>query len=135
MMSNNPTKRFRYFRLLLVALCLCLSISSVSGAVDMASHNMALGGTMTHASHLDGAHVKHPSEHQNPNQLSQAHNCCDDGQDVCSAASACATHCAASFTQKDSHLCPPVSTSEFDTKAVCADPLALNPVGPFRPPR
>ena len=134
-MSTFLTKRFPVYRLILVTLCLCLSFSSVAGALVMVPHNMTPVDTTDHATQLDQPHTNNHIEHHNSNQPAQAHNCCDDGQEVCSTSSACAAHCAASFAQRAPHLCPAIATSDFESDIVFAGPLALNLDGPFKPPR
>jgi len=134
-MSNIVTKRFRFYRLILAALCLCLTFNSLAGTLSMAPHNMAPVDSTHHAAQLDKSQINIHTEHHNLNLPAQAHNCCDDGQDTCSTSSACATHCIASIAQKSPHLCPSIAKNGFETDVLSASPLLLNLDGPFKPPR
>lgn len=134
-MSNIVTKRSRFYRLILAALCLCLSINSLACALSMAPHNMAPADSTHHAAHLDESQINTHSAHHNPNLPEQDHNCCNDDRDPCSTSSACATHCIASIAQKSPQLCPAIAKNSFTTDVSSTSPLFLNLDGPFKPPR
>lgn len=128
MMSKFSNKRFNLYRLIMVALCLCLSFNSVAGALIMVHHDMA---PADHAAQQQNvSHIEHHA-----NQHADAHDCCADGQEGCATFSACATHCAASFAQRALNLCPVTALSAYEADTVLTSPLSLSLDGPFKPPR
>ena len=134
-MSNFVIKRFPLYRLILVALCLCLSFSSIANALVMAPHDMAPANAADHAAQLGQSHIENHVEHHKSVQHMDTHDSCDDGEGRCSTTSTCATHCAASFAQSAPSLCPVVIISGLETEAVITSPLPINLGGPFKPPR
>lgn len=135
-MSKLFTKCFVFYRLILVAVCLCLSINSVAGVLIVAHHDMAPADTADHAAQQQNIlHSEHHVEQHEPNQHADAHDCCDDGEESCATSLACATHCSASFAQKSLNLCPVIALSGFEADTVFTGILSLNLDGPFKPPR
>ncbi len=102
---------------------------------SMATHGMPQVVASDHMTQHDQFHTSNHVKHHNPNQHAQIHICCDDGHEVCSTSSACATHCAASFTQRALKLCPVITIIDFEAVAVFLEPASLDLDGPFKPPR
>lgn len=134
-MTSFFTSRLRCSRLILAALCLCLSVSSIAGALITAPHNMVPFDNTHHAAQPGESHGNIHVEHHNPNVAEQAHNCCDDGQDTCSISPACTAHCIASIAQNALHLFPATGKNGFETESPFDSPFFLYLDGPFKPPR
>ena len=135
-MSKFVTKRFVLYRLILIAVCLCLSFNSVAGVLIMNHHNMAPAYSADHtAEQQNVSHIEHHVAQHKPNPHADANDCCADDQEVCSTSLDCATHCAASFAQRAPDLFPVLALSGFEADTVVTGPLSLNLGGPFKPPR
>ena len=134
-MSKFFTKRFVLYRLILVAICLCLSINSVAGVLIVAHHNMTPADTADRAAQQQN--ILHSEQHvkQHVKQHADAHDCCADGEESCATSLACTTHCSASFAQKALNLCPLIARNGFEPGTVFTGILSINLDGPFKPPR
>jgi hypothetical protein len=134
-MSDIATKRIRFYRLLLAALCVCLVFSSLASAHGMAPHDLAPVDLAHDTAQHDEAQIDFHIEHHKSNLQEQAHDCCDHDEGPCSTSSDCATHCIASMTQKPTHLFPVTNKSGFEIDVSPTSALFLPLDGPFKPPR
>lgn len=128
------------FSLILVALCVCLSFSSIASAFVMAPHIMANPGNDVAVDDLYGAVTHHNHHTSDANEHShdhaKSHTCCDDDSGACSRVnSACATHCSVSVTESAHYFRPLIVIGGFATEIELTSLLSVSLDGPFKPPR